>query len=314
MDLEIFTFPSQDQQTFKKEIKKGRYSIYLISSAGEKPQILKAFPYTDNQPTTNFLNESRFSFLKHKHIISTISCISDLDLPCDNFSQKTSGILMEYAPHGDFVDLMVTNRIGFSEKLTRTYFHQLINALEFLHSQDVAHLDLKPHNMLLGGQYQLKLADFDLSYKKEDEVIVSRGSKFYRAPELIVGCCQDPESADIFAAGIILFFLKCRGMLPHYESEPFRGMDLYGIMRNDDQKFWETHCKIQKKTPEFFSQEFKELFKSMTATKPNERASIEQIKKSAWFQGPIYSSEELEQIMHKKICQKENSDNSATLF
>jgi len=210
---------------------------------------------------------------------------------------------MEYAPYGDFYELLITHKISLSEKLVRSYFQQMMDALEYLHSNNISHMDLKPSNLLLGEDFQLKLADFDLSHIEGDTIIRSRGSKYYRAPEINIGCCTDPKSSDIFSAGIVLFVFRSRGFLPHTENQLYKGYDLYGLMRNDNEKFWEVHSEIQKKS-DFYSPEFRELFSIMTKTKPNERASIECIKSSAWYNGPIYSQDEIKEIMRKKFLDK----------
>jgi len=54
-----------------------------------------------------------------------------------------------------------------------------------MHSKGVYHLDLKLANLVLGKGYQLKVIDFDTSYLKGDLVVLSYGSKNYRAPEVI---------------------------------------------------------------------------------------------------------------------------------
>jgi len=59
-----------------------------------------------------------------------------------------------------------------------------MSGLDYIHSKGIAHLDLKLDNLLIGSNYQLKIADFDLSYKVGDKRIVSDGSKHYRAPEI----------------------------------------------------------------------------------------------------------------------------------
>lgn len=268
-----------------------------------KIHILKTFPYDQDRLSTNYFNEVRVGLLSHPNIIGMISCYEETNLIINSIPAKTSSILMEFAPFGDFYDLLITHKISLSEQLARTYFHQLIDALEYLHMNKITHMDLKLNNLLLGENFELKVADFDLSHLEGDTNIKSRGSKYYRAPEVIIGCCNHPMSADIFSAGILLFAFKSRGFLPHLENQTYKGIDLYGLMRNDNEKFWEVHSGIQK-NQDFYSPEFRELFNLMTKTKPHERATIQDIKKSAWYNGPVYSVSELKEIMHKKFVNK----------
>ncbi len=68
---------------------------------------------------------------------------------------------------------------AFDEKLARYYFKQLIEcnlenymiylALEFLHCHGVAHLDIKPENLLIDKNFQLHIADFGFAQKTKDE-------------------------------------------------------------------------------------------------------------------------------------------------
>jgi len=213
--------------------------------------------------------------------------------------KKFSYIQMEYAPYGDFFDLLSTHKQIFDETLARTYFHQLINALGHLHSRGVAHLDLKPENILLGNGFQLKITDFDLSYLEGDDEIKGSGTKFYRAPELVFNTNIKPKAADIFSAGILLFMFKCRGQLPQTENIAYKGKNLFELMQNDDEEFWHIHCELQKKNAEFFDDDFKDLYMGMTKTDPEERFTVEDIQKSNWFKGPVYSDKELQEIMAK---------------
>lgn len=53
-----------------------------------------------------------------------------------------------------------------------------------MHSNNIAHLDLKNGNLLLGIDLRLKIIDFDLASHLDDPCVVSNGSVDYRAPEL----------------------------------------------------------------------------------------------------------------------------------
>jgi len=115
-----------------------------------------------------------------------LACNPEKDINLGDKKQKISYIVITLAPYGDFLDLIIHYRVPFDEILVRTYFHQLIEGLEYLHESGVCHLDIKTENLLLGADFKLKITDFDLSYIAGDEKIKSFGTKFFRAPELIL--------------------------------------------------------------------------------------------------------------------------------
>jgi len=213
---------------------------------------------------------------------------------------------MDYAPYGDFHDLLAVEKSNLDEKLIRTYFHQLINGIEYLHSQGISHLDLKPKNLLLDSNFKLKITDFDLSYKDGDHHIRARGSKYFRAPELInKRAAKHTKACNIYSAGIILFVLKSGNVVPHGEEGEYLGYNLYDLMVNDIERFWEVHCSVLlKKDKSFFNDEFKGLFSQLIREKPHDRPSIDQIRESNWYNGPIFSEEELRFLMDEKISKR----------
>lgn len=89
------------------------------------------------------------------------------------------------------------------------FMYQLFCSLKYLHSAGVWHRDLKPGNLLVNRDCDLKLCDFGLArFVGEDaatetqmtEYVVTR---WYRAPELIL-TRNYSEAIDIWAAGCIL--------------------------------------------------------------------------------------------------------------
>jgi serine/threonine protein kinase len=68
-------------------------------------------------------------------------------------------LVYEKAEGGELMDyLLITG--AFSEPLARHYFKQLMQGLDYCHMNGVAHRDLKPDNLLLDGNFNLKIADF----------------------------------------------------------------------------------------------------------------------------------------------------------
>mmetsp|Transcript_17708 Transcript_17708/g.15521 ORF Transcript_17708/g.15521 Transcript_17708/m.15521 type:complete len:91 (-) Transcript_17708:662-934(-) len=72
----------------------------------------------------------------------------------------------EYMPNGDLESQISKDNDFFEdETLIRTYFHYLIDALEYLQSKKIAHLDLKLENIVIGNDLKPKLIDFDSFYQ-----------------------------------------------------------------------------------------------------------------------------------------------------
>ncbi len=119
------------------------------------------------------------------------------------------------------------------------YVKELFEGLEQMHSRGVCHRDLKPENILLKNVEDFKLSKFDVrNFKvkiadvgssKQLEIEESKNtpyvvSRFYRAPELILGAKHYDTSIDIWAAGVIMFELLTRTPLFPGEDE---GIQIY---------------------------------------------------------------------------------------
>ena len=89
----------------------------------------------------------------------------------------------------------------FTEDEARFYFRQLLEGMEYCHSQGVCHRDLKPENILLDGAGNVKISDFGLSnlYSGGDDEALKLlhttcGTPNYVAPEVIMLLQQDLRS------------------------------------------------------------------------------------------------------------------------
>eukprot|EP00928_Gymnodinium_smaydae_P089400 TRINITY_DN73371_c0_g1_i1.p1 TRINITY_DN73371_c0_g1~~TRINITY_DN73371_c0_g1_i1.p1 ORF type:complete len:420 (+),score=32.02 TRINITY_DN73371_c0_g1_i1:29-1261(+) len=108
---------------------------------------------------------------------------------------------------------------AFSEKAAHPLVEQLLYAVRYLHHRRIVHCDIKTENLLLRStnvDMCLKLADFN-SAKRLGEVacpsvLTCRGTKYFKAPELVLDCDWN-ERVDIWAAGLCAFYLL-RARLP----------------------------------------------------------------------------------------------------
>ncbi|XP_031420010.1 dual specificity tyrosine-phosphorylation-regulated kinase 4 [Clupea harengus] len=107
---------------------------------------------------------------------------------------------------GNLYELMKKNHFhGFGFTLIRCIAHSLLKCLQMLRREKIIHCDLKPENILLcpKGQGNIKVVDFGSSCYEQQRVYTYIQSRFYRAPEVILG---HPYSMaiDMWSLGCIL--------------------------------------------------------------------------------------------------------------
>eukprot|EP00834_Sanchytrium_tribonematis_P006498 NODE_484_length_6933_cov_0.508341.p2 type:complete len:390 gc:universal NODE_484_length_6933_cov_0.508341:5321-4152(-) len=107
------------------------------------------------------------------------------------------------------------------ERYLKDHFLQIAKALEFIHSLNIVHCDIKPRNILLSNG-NIKLIDFNLSqFEKSIHNELSAYAWPYRPKEVINRQTLSCKS-DIFALGVMMFYLKFeKGPLyQHKEDKP----------------------------------------------------------------------------------------------
>uniref|UniRef100_A0A182QVG3 Protein kinase domain-containing protein n=1 Tax=Anopheles farauti TaxID=69004 RepID=A0A182QVG3_9DIPT len=128
-------------------------------------------------------------------------------------------IVMEYAEQGSFLELLrKKGRVG--ETRARKYYGELLSAVEYLHSNGIAHRDIKCENVTLDAQDRVRLIDFGFARRlweagktpsnTQMKPSFSRtfcGSHAYASPELLHLEAYDPFPADIWACGVVLYAL-----------------------------------------------------------------------------------------------------------
>ena len=74
---------------------------------------------------------------------------------------------MEYLSGGDIFHLM-RRKLGFAESELKFYIAEIIIALELIHNDNVIYRDLKPENVMIGGDGHIKIVDFGFTKKLND--------------------------------------------------------------------------------------------------------------------------------------------------
>lgn len=109
-----------------------------------------------------------------------------------------------------------------------------------MHGQGISHRDLKPANILLSDTFDVKVTDFGLATRKEDGSQGKRmrefaGTPTFMAPEIWLGS-YDPTEADLFALGVIFFYMYA-GFYPFRIAHPHDPKYLL-LAQGKQDEFW----------------------------------------------------------------------------
>ncbi|XP_043705113.1 mitogen-activated protein kinase kinase 9-like [Telopea speciosissima] len=154
----------------------------------------------------------------HQQILNEMEILRHTDSPfivrCNGIFHDPSGdtsILMEYMDGGT-LDSLLKSHGTLSELSLSSIARQVLNGLEYLHSQKIVHRDIKPSNLLVNQKMEVKIADFGLSKMMSHNNTLQRCDSFvgtcaYMSPERLDQCTYDGYAADIWSFGLTLMEL-----------------------------------------------------------------------------------------------------------
>jgi len=135
----------------------------------------------------------------HENIISLLNVIK-----AEN--EKDIYLVFEYME----TDLHTVIRANILEPIHKRFImYQLFKALKFLHSAGIVHRDLKPSNILINSDSFIKICDFGLarcttSAIGKDVIMTDYvATRWYRAPEILLGSTHYGVKADMWSMGCI---------------------------------------------------------------------------------------------------------------
>ena len=125
---------------------------------------------------------------------------------------------MEYSELGDLENFhkIVRAKRYFSESLLAFITFQILQGLSFLTKSKIIHMDIKPQNLLIDYNLNIKITDFSASfsyenYKKNQKIILPfSGTRFYMSPEVLSNESIDYincNKIDLYSLGVALYYL-----------------------------------------------------------------------------------------------------------
>lgn len=145
--------------------------------------------------------------LNHPHAIRVHSYFFT---PSEQYENETDlNIVMDFIPTTLNKILRYYNKMGkqFPPMLAKLLIYQLLRALAYIRGLGILHRDIKPPNILVDlKDYRLVLCDFGSAKKfsPDEESVSYICSRFYRAPELILGSKTYSCEIDVWAAGCVI--------------------------------------------------------------------------------------------------------------
>eukprot|EP01083_Nonionella_stella_P101541 287939_1 len=245
--------------------------------------------------------------IKHKNIVRLIDVAHD---------ENNYYIILSLAKGGDLVEYLFDDSIDITEDQAAQWVRTMLETLEYLHSQNIAHCDLKPENIVFQsnrGGNDILLIDFGLAKIVNDETIYSDlcANRFYTAPEIaqhylnintakaLTGKIW--KSTDVWAVGVMSYIMVLK-TLPFF-ARTDKGT--FESIVNDK-------LKLPRKNSERYSisMNFRDFIKKILHKNPHKRMTIHQALQHPWIVSNAPSDRDVSASPVDEYGSLENSDNS----
>lgn len=207
---------NKTEDKYSGQVLDGRYELEKLIGEGGMANVYRAKDLKDNRVVAvkilreefknnqelvrRFKNESRaISILNHPNIVKVFDV---------NVSDDIQYIVMEYIDGITLKMYMRQRGEPLTYKETLHFTTQILHALEHAHKKGIVHRDVKPQNIMITGDSNVKMMDFGIarlsrgeSYTVTDQAI---GSVHYISPEQAKGENTDARS-DIYSLGIMMY-------------------------------------------------------------------------------------------------------------
>lgn len=183
----------------------------------------------------------------------------------------------------DLAQIIKSNQV-LSDEHIQFFLYQILRGLKYIHSCGILHRDLKPRNLLVNSNCDLKICDFGLARATINTLMTSSASmtdyiatRWYRAPEVILSWRQYSAAIDVWSVGCILAeLIRRKPLLPATTEQEQMMMitNLIGKPSNTliDQIEDNDNRTFMRQLPNNRGKDFNELFRGANGQTTNPHA------------------------------------------
>jgi serine/threonine protein kinase len=157
---------------------------------------------SNRQIRRRFIAEARsMARMSHPNIIKVTDLIDDND---------TVAFVMEYVD-GETLKEFIERKGKLSDEEIKSIFSQILDAVGYVHEQNLVHRDIKPSNLMIDVNGKVKLMDFGISKNTDSnsaeytETLMQMGTPMYMSPEQITDTKNVTAQSDIYSLGVVLW-------------------------------------------------------------------------------------------------------------
>ncbi len=193
--------------------------VWLAEDSWLSKRVALKIPHNQTMDFSKLIAEPKMlAALEHPNIIKLLTVEKASD---------TLFMVMEYVEGENLRDRLKGGPLPVPEALDIIW--EILEALAYAHQKGVVHRDLKPGNILITPQDQIKITDFGTAHALQaGEETVAAGTLFYMSKEQLMG--HVTPASDLYSVGVLLFEMLT-GKLPFYGETSAKVMQK--ILSND---------------------------------------------------------------------------------